>query len=102
MTTAKSWMQRLTDSDAAFVKNFVLASGSLKQMSELYQVSYPTLRGRLNRLIEKIRVYDSDAEDVFILTINALTVEKKIDAETARLLVDRYYQQAGKSGKSNS
>ncbi len=35
--------------------NFVLASGSLKEVAESYGVSYPTLRGRLDRLIERLQ-----------------------------------------------
>ncbi len=34
---------------------FVLASGRLKQMSELLGVSYPTVRSRLHRLIAHLR-----------------------------------------------
>lgn len=47
------WLANLAEEDLAFIKNFVLSSGSLKQMSQLYQVSYPTMRLRLDRLIEK-------------------------------------------------
>lgn len=35
--------------------SFVLASGSLKEVAERYGVSYPTLRGRLDRLIERLQ-----------------------------------------------
>ncbi|PZO98542.1 MAG: hypothetical protein DI615_03980, partial [Gardnerella vaginalis] len=42
------WMANLTDEDMSFIKNFVLSSGSLKEMSQMYQVSYPTMRIRLN------------------------------------------------------
>ncbi len=34
---------------------FVLASGSLKDVAQNYGVSYPTLRGRLDRLIERLQ-----------------------------------------------
>lgn len=48
------WMQGLSDADLNFIKRFVLCSGSIKDMSEVYGDSYPTMRGRLDRLIEKI------------------------------------------------
>ena len=48
-------LARLTPDEQRFVELFVLASGSLKQMAELQGVSYPTVRGRLDRLIEKLR-----------------------------------------------
>ena len=46
------WLADLEDEDAAFIKKFVLASGSLKEVAALYGVSYPTVRLRLDRLID--------------------------------------------------
>ena len=37
----------------------MLASGSLKDTAAVYGISYPTVRLRLDRLIEKIKVWDS-------------------------------------------
>ena len=51
----KSWLEHLEDEDLAFIKRFVLFSGSLKDLADAYNVSYPTLRLRLDRLIEKIK-----------------------------------------------
>ncbi len=45
---------RLSEDDLAFVLEFVKASGSLKQMAKLRGQSYPTIRNRLNDLIEKL------------------------------------------------
>ena len=47
-------LARLAPDEQRFVELFVLASGSLKQMAELQGVSYPTVRGRLDRLIDKL------------------------------------------------
>ena len=49
------WMRNLEDEDLVFIKKFVLASGSMKEMAEEYGVTYPTVRLRLDRLIQKIR-----------------------------------------------
>ena len=49
------WMVDLDDEDVAFVKRFLLASGSLKEVARQYGVTYPTVRLRLDRLIQKIR-----------------------------------------------
>ena len=38
-----------------FIVQFVLASGSLKDMAQLYGVSYPTIRGTLDRVIANLR-----------------------------------------------
>jgi len=48
-------MDLLEPEERVFVRRFVLASGSLKEMAEEYGVSYPTIRLRLDGLIEKIR-----------------------------------------------
>jgi hypothetical protein len=48
-------LARLTPEEQHFVELFVLASGSLKQMAELLGISYPTVRNRLDRLIETLR-----------------------------------------------
>lgn len=53
------WIDRLDDEDVAFLKRFVLASGSLKELAEAYGVSYPTIRLRLDRVIAKVEVFDS-------------------------------------------
>lgn len=50
---------QLSDSDLQFVLDFVLSSGSLKEMAKLQSVSYPTLRNRLNILIESINALEN-------------------------------------------
>jgi hypothetical protein len=49
------WTDVLEPEELAFVRRFLLASGSLKEMAEEYGVSYPTIRQRLDGLIEKVR-----------------------------------------------
>jgi hypothetical protein len=39
----------------AFVELFVLSSGSLKQMAEILGVTYPTVRSRLDEIIQDLR-----------------------------------------------
>ena len=90
MGNSHDWMIHLTDDDKTFIKNFMLSSGSLKKMSELYQISYPTLRIRLNRLIEKINLYDTAFDDSYVLLIKSLTEENKIDPRTMELLIKAY------------
>ena len=46
---------RLEEDDLDFIVQFVLSSGSLKDMAQLYGVSYPTIRGTLNRVIDNLR-----------------------------------------------
>ena len=50
------WLASLDEEDVSFIKKFVLASGSLKEVAGIYGVTYPTVRLRLDRLIQKIRL----------------------------------------------
>lgn len=84
------WLADLEDEDAAFIKKFVLASGSLKEVAALYGVSYPTVRLRLDRLIQKIRLGESAAADPYITLVKRLAMEDKMDFETAKLLISQY------------
>lgn len=97
MDRLPEWLANLAEEDLAFIKNFVLSSGSLKQMSQLYQVSYPTMRLRLDRLIEKIRLNDNEMEDPFILLVKSLAIDDRYDVDTARILIDEYRKRRDES-----
>ncbi len=45
-------LARLGADDQAFVAAFVHCHGSIKQMERWFGVSYPTIKGRLNRIAE--------------------------------------------------
>ena len=44
----------LSQDDQEFVLRFISASGSLKEMASLLGVSYPTVRNRLDAVIEQL------------------------------------------------
>jgi hypothetical protein len=91
-----SWLTRLSDEDAAFVKRFVMASGSLKDLAKAYGISYPTVRLRLDRLIEKIRVLDSqEIVSEFERTLRARYAEGRIDMDTLKALLTAHQQELG-------
>ena len=50
------WITSLDETELNFIKNFVLASGSLKQMAQEYGVTYPTIRSHLDAVIKKIEL----------------------------------------------
>ncbi len=86
-----SWLDRLSDEDRNFLKRFVLASGSLKALAEEYHVSYPTIRLRLDRLIEKIKVFDSEQTmSEFERHLRAAYADGRIDLQTLKQLLDAY------------
>lgn len=84
------WMADLEEEDAAFIRKFVLASGSLKEMAGQYGVSYPTVRLRLDRLIQKIRLSEADEADPYVALVKRLAVDDKLDFDTAKLLLSEY------------
>lgn len=94
---ADNWLEQLSDEDVSFVKRFVLASGSLKALAKAYGISYPTVRLRLDRLIEKIKVID-DTEIVsdFERTLRARYAEGRIDMETLKTLLEVHQQELAK------
>jgi len=84
----KTWLDYLGEEDLAFIKRFVLASGSLKALAQSYDISYPTVRLRLDRLIEKIKIVDSQQEmSEFERTARALYADGKLDLGTLKVLL---------------
>src|SRR5690242_10927834 len=97
MTTsleALRWIDLLEEEDLAFVKRFILVSGSLKELADAYDVSYPTLRLRLDRLIDKIKILDSQKiEDPYERVLRAHFADGKLEAATFKHLLGAYQQQ---------
>ena len=89
------WMAGLVEEDVVFIKKFILASGSLKEMAAQYGVTYPTVRLRLDRLIQKIQISEDTAADPYIATIKRLVVNEKLDFDTAKLLIAEYKKTKG-------
>lgn len=88
-------MTGLEEEDVSFIKKFILASGSLKEVAAQYGVTYPTVRLRLDRLIQKIRIGEDTAADPYIATIKRLVVNDKLDFDTAKLLIAEYKRTKG-------
>ena len=89
------WLADLEDEDAAFIKKFVLASGSLKEVAALYGVSYPTVRLRLDRLIQKIKIGETAEADPYVSLVKRLAVDDKLDFDTAKILIGEYRKTKG-------
>lgn len=89
------WMAGLDEEDISFIKNFLLASGSLKEIAAQYGVTYPTVRLRLDRLIQKIRIVEDTAGDPYVALVKRLAVNDKLDFETAKILISAYKKTKG-------
>jgi len=55
-------LARLSAEDREFIELFVLSGGSLKEVGNLLKLSYPTVRNRLDRVIENLRNLDRDRQ----------------------------------------
>lgn len=88
--TVPEWMAGLEEEDVAFIRRFVLASGSLKEVAGVYGVTYPTVRLRLDRLIQKIRLEDAVDQEPYVALIKRLALNDKLDFDTAKLLIQAY------------
>lgn len=84
------WMSNLEDEDLVFIKNFLQASGSLKEIARQYGVTYPTVRLRLDKLIQKIKISEDTENDPYIVLIKRMAVNDKLDFDTAKILINEY------------
>lgn len=90
----KRWNDQLGDEDLVFIRRFILASGSLKKVAQQYGISYPTVRLRLDRLIEKVALL-SDQRDYseVELALRLEYSEGNLDRATFKRLLAAYEQE---------
>ncbi len=94
-----AWLAALSAEDMQFLKRFLIASGSLKDLAQEYQVSYPTIRGRLDRLIAKVRVAeDPRITDPFARKLQILVADGALPQAMARELLAAHRE--SKRGRS--
>ena len=72
------WFSKLENEDVEFIKKFILASGSLKEMARQYGVTYPTVRLRLDKLIQKIKVNEDLENEPYVSLIKRMVIDEKI------------------------
>ena len=51
-------LARLRYEDQVFVSEFVRSHGSIKDMEKAFGISYPTVKNRLNRIIEQLQLVE--------------------------------------------
>ncbi len=57
-------MATLSEVDQKFVVAFIKTHGSIKQMESIFNISYPTVKNKLNDLSEKMDSFDLHVEEV--------------------------------------
>ncbi len=91
------WLANLEDEEISFIKKFMLVSGSLKEVAGLYNVTYPTVRLRLDKIIQKIKINDREMNEPYVALVKKLAIDDKISLETTKLLINEYKKQKGNS-----
>jgi hypothetical protein len=69
-----------------FIEIFVLAGGNLKQIAEQAGVSYPTVRSRLDKVIESLRQEIARTQEVRGTILDGLGTDKTLADEAARII----------------
>ncbi len=83
----------LAEEELDLVLQLVLASGSLKDLAHAYQVSYPTIRIRVDRLIARVQQIVGGVQPDPIVQLLADLVERgEITVPAARAVRDLYRQ----------
>jgi hypothetical protein len=99
VTDVPAWLQHLEEEDIQFIKKLVLASGSLKELADHYGVSYPTIRLRLDKVIERIRLLDEHAPaDALEARVRLLVADGEMSAKLAKELL-QLHKAASKGGR---
>ena len=88
-----AWVAHLESEDLGFIRNLVLASGSLKEMASRYEVSYPTLRRRLDQVIERVRQCEDNEVDAFRSRLRELVAAGDLTTDHAKELLALHQQE---------
>lgn len=75
-------LARLTLEDQVFITAFLRSHGSIKEMEQVFGVSYPTIKGRLNRIAEQLEFVDTNPSPSRAEVLERLN-EGKITADEA-------------------
>src|SRR5947199_4742568 len=92
-------LRHLNDDDLEFVQRLVLASGSLKDVATEYGVSYPTIRGRLDKLIGRLRgLVEGRPPDPMADLLADLIARGEVAASAARAVLKLHREQLKRKG----
>ena len=82
-------LRALPREDLDLIVELVLRSGSLKELASIYGVSYPTIRARLDRVIERLGAAVEGKKQDPLSTLLASLVERgEMSVSAARVVRD--------------
>jgi hypothetical protein len=87
----KHALTTLGEDDQEFIAQFVLASGSLKDLAAVYGVSYPTIRAKLDRVIVRLRqALDGRPIDPMAKLLANFVEKGELSTSLARSILDNH------------
>lgn len=77
-------LAQLSMEDQIFITAFIRSHGSIKEMEELFSISYPTVKNRLNRIAQRLEFVEinpppSQSEILAQLEQGELSVEEALE-----------------------
>jgi hypothetical protein len=81
-----SRLGRLPVEHQRFIEMFLLAGGNLKEIAEEVGVSYPTIRSRLDKVIDSLRGEIAKTRTLKGSVLDAVTPSKSSAEEAAKLI----------------
>jgi hypothetical protein len=68
----------LNEQDQKFIAAFIKTHGSIKQMEQIFNISYPTVKNKLNELSKKLDNYEYD-----------FNIEENVDIDSVSNVLDK-------------
>ena len=76
-------LARLSVEDQIFIMAFIQCHGSIKDMEQMFGISYPTVKNRLNRLADLLKLVETPTASLPREDILAMLESGEITAEEA-------------------
>jgi hypothetical protein len=97
-TAREHALAALPPEDLDLIAELVLKSGSIKDLASSYGVSYPTIRSRLDKVIERLqKVMDGRKPDPLSDLLAGLVERGEMTASTARTIREMVRKTGGTS-----
>ncbi|WP_273751499.1 DUF2089 family protein [Leuconostoc mesenteroides] len=87
------WFLELEREDQEFIKQLVKSSGSLKELAKIYTVSYPTVRVRLDKIIQRISLIEQQKESSFETKIMEMVINDELSLHLAKKIIENYQEE---------
>ena len=95
-------LMSLTTEDLDLIMALVLEGSSLKGLAARYKVSYPTIRGRLDRVIKRLRIVaDAREGDPLRDLLSGMVERSQMPGSMARVILDAADQRDHTTHSSN-